>query len=246
MRIFTFNKRYCFIVCFFHIIMGAYCTIVNSEYVKLSDFNESFITIRDGNTNNIGDGELDFTTILIKVIMISISILLCSFYTKNNYKTKSIYCATRYGSFKSFFFHETLSLMVLIILSQLVFYISIVFACYREFHSDSLSFVTIAYINSVIIVFLFSFLISVIALIINQKFSLLIIMSSFFLLSSAIPISPPFLTQYNIVAWYFTNDFINEKNIFHYPICTYYISFAFIITLLYFFFQKVLSEKPNL
>lgn len=224
------SKKYLLVILAAEFLMGIYMAVIRMNYSDSFSFVENFLSIKDGADIDISSDFFDFNVVMsVMNIIVSIPMLAPVFHKK--YLTKCSYIATRQGSYIKFYFNEITNIFVLCVLCEFLYCTGISIIAYIKSEHGlidirEIKLLLIAVINSIIILFTVVLIGSLLSVMINDKVSIIIMITVVTVFSVIIFFISVELRQYNIITWYFTDYFVNNKNLFPYPIPVYYVALA--------------------
>lgn len=222
--------------------MGVYSGIINTENMESAVFEEIFIKIKNP-IDSFNDG---FTiSVILNLLYIVIAVIFISLFITKDYKSRCYYYATRYGSFSKFYIGIVRYCIFLSLANELSYDLGVVISILIKFNNLDFSFSKLpvtSLFNSLTIVIIFAFLSVIISLLISEKTGILIGVTLFLAFAIIMFYLPSSLIQYNIVSWYYVNEFTYNKDIFENSKIIYYLLSLIIFSAEYFISNKILKK----
>lgn len=230
MIIFNNSKLHIVIILMIQFFMGIYMAAVRLVNTDGQSFLTLFFNAKDGEGLDITSGQFDLNLIIsVLNIIVSVPLIMPLFYKK--YLTKCCYISTRQRKYFVFYSREIFNIFIICILSEVLYHAGI--AAVAAVKCDSvldnscaIELIVMSVINSVFIIFTAALIGSVFSVLFGKKTSVLIMVAAVTSLSVMIFFIPSEYKQFNIMTWYFTDKFADNKTIFSYPFYSYYAAAA--------------------
>ncbi len=243
------SKLHILIISAVEFLMGVYIAIIRINYADAISFFNIFTEIKEGLGIDITSDMLDIN-IIISILNIIISVPLISTLFNKKYLTKCFYIALRQKSYLKFYCREMFNIFIVCVISGILYNTGILAVTYSKhssiFDTADINLFLIAIINSVIITFTATLIGAIVSAILNEKISIIIISIFIAVLSLILFFIPNELKQLDIISWYYTSKFINNKTLFPYPLPVYYLAIAVIDTAILFIGGMILKRKDVL
>lgn len=208
-------------------LMGVYIALTRINTAEAPSLFSVFSQIREGMGIDITSQLVDIN-ILISILNVIISVPLISSLFNKKYLAKCCYIATRQKSYFKFYIREIINIFLVCVLSAVLYNAGILTVTFFKhsniFDSADINLFFTAVANSIVIVFTVTILGALISALLNDKIGIIITSIFIAVLSLSVFFIPYEFKQFNIISWYFTDLFINEKALFPYPIYTYYLA----------------------
>lgn len=229
------------------IILGIYSCSINNVYIQDSSFEQLFVHAKNGSSFEfISD---DFTIgIVLNLLNVIVAIIMIILAVNKDYKSKCYYFAVRYASFDKFFFKEFLYAFVLCVLNEFAFDFGIltnILLKYKIYDFSISKTIMLMIFNSLIVIIVLSVTGVFLSFLSTDKMSVLILMTVFVVFFILLFYLPVGLKQFDIISWYYIDQFITNQKVFTYNKFVYYLMNC-IILLLEYFASKKLSRKDIL
>lgn len=234
MIIFQNSKIQLLIISAVEFLMGVYIALTRINAAESLTFFSVFSEIRQGIGIDITSQQLDIN-ILISILNIIVSIPLIGSLFSKKYLTKCCYIATREKNYWKFYSFEMLSILAVCIMSGVLYNAGIFTITHFKYgnilSTTDLSLFFTAIVNSEIILFTVVMVCALVSTLSNNKIGIIFTSTFTSVLSLTVFSIPYKFKQFNMISWYFTDLFLNEKTLFTYPIYLYYL-FIFTIDII--------------
>lgn len=230
-------------------LMGVYIAFSRINMSEALTPFSVFSEIREGVGIDITSQLVDIN-ILISILNVIISVPLISSLFNKKYLVKCCYIATRQKSYFKFYIREIIDIFLVCVLSGVLYNTGILaitlFKHSNAFDTADINLFFTAIANSIIIVFTATILGTLISALLNDKIGIIVTSIFVAVLSLSVFFIPYKFKQFNIVSWYFTDLFINEKALFPYPIYIYYLVVSAIDIILLLIGGELLKKRDVL
>lgn len=244
------DKKYILIIYAIEFLIGIYIASVRLFNVNTNNLINAFIIARETDyldlTNDIFDVQ-----IIISLLSTIISIpLICSIFNRN-YIAKCCFAATRMKKYSSFYLSEMIKLFKYSFISQFLYqtgiFIYIVCKCVNfTVNTAFVQFFLLSVLNSTLLLYVFVIMGAIISVLINDKISMISMITVSSFLAVMLFVLPIKAKQYNPMSWYFLSEFPKNKELFTHNILLYYAAIILLISVIIIIGLHILKKKDVL